>query len=120
MKRNLYLLLAAALLLSCTQAADYSQVSEATDDQVLRVEPLSWWTGMNTDLQLLVQGPGIGACDVAVEGKGLEVKALHKADNPDYLFVDLAVKAAGEYHLVFTKGSERFKYPYLIREREKA
>jgi hypothetical protein len=118
MKRNLYLLLAAALLIACSPAADYSGVPEASDDQVRRVEPLSWWTDMNTDLQLMVQGPGIGAFDVAVEGKGLEVKALHKADSPDYLFVDLAVKAAGEYKLVFSKGSESFKYPYLIRERE--
>ena len=118
MKRNLYLFLAAALLIACSPAADYSGVPEASDDQVRRVEPLSWWTGMNTDLQLMVQGPGIGAFDVAVEGKGLEVKALHKADSPDYLFVDLAVKAAGEYKLVFSKGSESFKYPYLIRERE--
>ena len=106
------------LALACTQKADYSQVPEASDAQVRRVEPLSWWTGMNTELQLMVQGPGIGACEVAVEGKGLEVKAVHKADSPNYLFVDLAVKAAGEYNLVFTRGAESFKYPYLIRERE--
>ncbi|MBR5671770.1 MAG: cyclomaltodextrinase N-terminal domain-containing protein [Bacteroidales bacterium] len=108
----------AALLLSCSQA-DYSAVPEATYDQVQRVEPLSWWTGMTTDLQLMVQGPAISEYDVAVEGKGLAVKAVHKADSPNFIFVDMAVKAPGEYNLVFTRGDESFKYPYIIREREK-
>ena len=108
----------AALLFSCSQA-DYSAVPEASYDQVSRVEPLSWWTGMNTGLQLMVQGPAISEYDVAVEGKGLAVKAVHKADSPNFIFVDMDVRAAGEYNLVFTRGDESFKYPYIIREREK-
>jgi Glycosidases len=119
MKRFVYLLALGLLTLtSCKQAADYSQVPEATGSQIARVEPLSWWTGMNTGLQLLVQGPGIGGCEVAVEGTGLEVKGVHRADSPNFLFVDLDVKAAGEYNLVFSRDGECFKYPYLIRERE--
>ena len=119
MIKKLFLLAGvAALLISCSQA-DYSAVPEATYDQVSRVEPLSWWTGMNTDLQLMVQGPAISEYDVAVEGKGLAVKAVHKADSPNFIFVDMAVKAPGEYNIVFTRGDESFKYPYIIREREK-
>ena len=112
------LLIPLLTLASCKQAADYGAVPEATGSQIRRVEPLSWWTGMHTDLQLLVQGPGIGACEVAAEGKGLEIKAVHQADSPNFLFIDLAVKAAGEYNLVFSRDGESFKYPYLIRERE--
>ena len=118
MKRNLYLLLSAALVAACAQPADYSRVPEATEAQVQRVEPLSWWAGMNTSLQLMVQGPGIGAYDVAVEGRGLSVTAVHKADSPNFLFLDMAVKAAGEYNLVFSNGSGSFKYPYVVRERQ--
>ncbi|MBO4657120.1 MAG: cyclomaltodextrinase N-terminal domain-containing protein [Bacteroidales bacterium] len=119
MIKKLFLLAGvAALLISCTQA-DYSAVPEATYDQVQRVEPLSWWAGMTTDLQLMVQGPSISEYDLAVEGKGLAVKAVHKADSPNFIFVDMAVKAPGEYNLVFTRGEESFKYPYIIREREK-
>ena len=66
-------------LFSCSPKADYSAVREASAEEVQRVEPLSWWTGMKTDLQLMVQGPEISAYDVAVEGKGLKVKAVHKA-----------------------------------------
>ena len=54
-----------------------------------------------------------------MEGKGLSVKAVHKADSPNFLFIDMAVKTAGEYNLVFTRGDDSFKYPYIIREREK-
>ena len=118
MKRLIYVLSLTFLAAACTQQADYSRVPVATEAQVQRVEPLSWWTGMDTDLQIMVQGPGIGAFDVAAEGKGLEVKAVHRADSPNFLFVDVAVKAAGEYNLVFSKGDESFKYPYLIRERQ--
>ena len=118
MKRLIYVLSLTFMAAACTQQADYSRVPVATEAQVQRVEPLSWWTGMDTDLQILVQGPGIGAFDVDAEGKGLEVKAVHQADSPNFLFVDVAVKAAGEYNLVFSKGDESFKYPYLIRERQ--
>jgi glycosidase len=118
MKKIFLLAGIAALLVSCSQV-DYSGVPEASYDQVQRVEPLSWWAGMTTDLQLMVQGPAISEYDVAVEGKGLAVKAVHKADSPNFIFIDMTVKAPGEYNLVFTRGEESFKYPYIIREREK-
>ena len=118
MKRLTYVLSLFLLAAACTQKTDYPQVPGATDAQVQRVEPLCWWTGMNTPLQLMVQGPGIGAFDVAVEGRGLEVKAVHKADSPNFLFIDMAVKAAGEYNLVFSDGQASFKYPYVVRERQ--
>ena len=87
-----------------------------------RVEPLSWWTGMKTPLQLMVNGEGIGAFGkVTVEGgKGLKVKAVHKADSPNYLFVDMEVAAKakpGTYTLVFSNGAEELRYPYLIEAR---
>ena len=90
-------------------------------NRIDRVEPLSWWTGMKTQLQLLVQGPDIGRAEVAVEGApGVWVKALHKADSPNYLFVDVEVEPVakpGEYTLVFRKDGETLRYPYFIRER---
>ena len=91
--------------------------------EVTRVEPLSWWTGMKTDLQLLVNGEGIGAYSVAIEGgKGVKIKAVHQADSPNYLFVDVDVTAKakpGTYTLVFKKGTEEIRRPYVIAAREK-
>ena len=117
MKRITFALAFAAALFSCAPKADYSSVPEATAEQVARVEPLSWWTGMTTPLQLMVQGPMISEFDVAVEGSGLCVKAVHKADSPNFLFLDMEVSKAGEYNLVFTRGEESFKYPYHVEER---
>ena len=70
----------AAGLAGCHANFDPSQVPDATPQEVTRVEPLCWWTGMKTPLQLLVQGEGIGEKDVRIEGgKGVSVKAVHKA-----------------------------------------
>ena len=83
--------------------------------EVTRVEPPSWWTGMKTDLQLLVQGPGMGSCTVSIEGRGLKVKEVHKADNPNFLFVDVEVSPKakpGTYTLVFKNGNDVVRYPY--------
>lgn len=112
-----------AVLAACSGPAfDPSAVADATSAQVTRVEPLSWWTGMNTPLQLLVNGKGISDYDVCMEGgKGVCVTDIHKADSPNYLFVDVAVAGnaePGTYYLVFSKDGESFKYPYEIAERE--
>ena len=110
------------LAVACDRPFDPDSVATATPSEVTRVEPLSWWTGMKTDLQLLVQGKDIASFDVSMEGKGLKIKKVHPADNPDFVFVDVDVTPAakpGTAYLVFTKGETSFKYPYLIREREK-
>ena len=90
-------------------------------DRVARVEPPCWWVGMETPLQLLVQGEGIGEYAVSVEGpQGLRVIGTHKAESPNYLFVDVSVAqsaAPGYRRLVFTKGGDSFRVPYEIRAR---
>ena len=114
--------LSAAALVSCGEqtAFDPDTVADA-GSRVERVEPLSWWTGMKTPLQLLVRGENISSCDVRIEGgKGVSVSAVHKADSPNYLFVDVEISqnaAPGTYWIVFDNGSEIFKYPYEIAAR---
>ena len=114
--------LSAAALVSCggQTAFDPDTVADA-GSRVDRVEPLSWWTGMKTPLQLLVRGENISSCDVRMEGgKGISVSAVHKADSPNYLFVDVEISqnaAPGTYWIVFDNGSEIFKYPYEIAAR---
>ena len=119
MKKAILFAAVAILAAACAPKADFASVPEATYDQVARVEPLSWWTGMNTPLQLLVQGPEISEYSVAVEGAGLRVKAVHKADSPNFLFLDMDVRKAGNYYLVFSRDGVSFKYPYVVRNREK-
>ena len=94
---------------------------ETADSRVARVEPPCWWTGMKTDLQLMVYGDDISSWNVSIDGDGLKVTDVHKADSPNYLFVDVAVSPSaksGTYNLVFTKGNDSFKRPYEILTRE--
>ena len=120
--KKIYLMAAAALAIAgCSGSFNPDSVADATRDQVNRVEPLCWWVGMKTPLQLLVQGPEISSYDVALEGDSrVDIKAVHKADSPNYLFIDVDVcstAAPGTYWLVFSKDGESFKVPYEISAR---
>ena len=109
MKLKYMMLAAAAAILSSCASFNPENVPDAGADQVKRVEPLSWWVGMNTPLQLLVQGEGISEYEVTIEGgKGVKVTGVTPGDSPNYLFVDVNVSpiaAPGTYWLVF-KGKE--------------
>ena len=88
------------------------------------MEPLCWWTGMNTPLQLMAHADGIGSCDVRIEGnKAVKVKAVHKADSPNYLFIDVEISASakpGTVDVVFSReGREVARQAYPIYSRVK-
>ena len=91
MKRIITSIVSAALFAACSGPAfNPESVADATVEQVTRVEPLSWWVGMKTDLQLLVQGAGISEYEVAIEGgRGVSVEKVSKAESPNYLFVEV-------------------------------
>ena len=122
MKKFLIALSAAALMACSGPAFDPATVADASAEQVTRVEPLSWWTGMKMPLQLMIQGENISEYNVAVEGgKGVSVEKINKADSPNYLFVDVAIAAnaqPGTYYIVFSKDGQSFKYPYEIAARK--
>ena len=122
--KKILIAFAALALASCSAPHfDPASVEDATAQQVTRVEPLSWWTDMKTPLQLMVQGSGISAYDVAIEGgKGVSLTKVSKAESPNYLFADVEIAPnaePGTYYIVFTKDGESFKYPYEIAAREK-
>lgn len=104
-------------------AALSASLSLAAQEKLTRVEPLSWWVGMNTELQIMVQAPGIGSYSASIEGgKGVYVKAVHKADNPNYLFIDVDIDKnarPGTYTLVFKNGAGEIRYPYQIAAKDK-
>ena len=112
---------ALAVFASCTvrPAFDPASVADADAAQVSHVEPLSWWTGMNTPLQLMIHGQGVSEYVLSVEGgAGVAVSAVHEADSPNYLFADIKISekaCPGTYYLVFTRKGESvpaFNYPY--------
>ena len=122
--KKILILISIVALAACSgrHTFDPAIVADATAEQVTRVEPLSWWTGMKMPLQLLVQGEGISEYDVVIEGgKGVSVEKVNKADSSNYLFVDVKIDAdaqPGTYYIVFSKDGQSFKYPYKIAERK--
>ena len=121
--KKIIITLAAVALAACSGPAfDPATVADATAEQVTRVEPLSWWTGMKMPLQLLVQGENVSEYNVAIEGgKGVSVEKINNADSPNYVFVDVKIAAnaqPGTYYIVFSKDGQSFKYPYEIAARE--
>lgn len=100
-------------------------VNAAAEAQHLdRVEPLNWWTGMkNHNLQLLIKGKDIGNSKVFLQYDGVKLKAVHQADSPNYLFVDLYISdqaQPGSLNLKFDDPeSGKFTYKYQLKAREK-
>ena len=132
MLKNIIMTLAAAGAVSCAHQPSFDPTStkDATDE-IAHVEPLSWWVGMKTPLQIMVNGEGISEYEITVKGpvsdngecpksSGVSIKKVHRADSPNYLFVDLDIRLSatpGTYYLIFSKDGESFKYPYRIDER---
>lgn len=90
-----------------------------------RVEPPFWWTGFkNQNLQLLVYGKDISKTNVELvtemEHKPVIV-AIHKVENPNYLFIDLKFPAqmeAGFVEITFSVGNIiAASYNYEIKAR---
>jgi glycosidase len=101
------------LLLLCLPGMAVSAWSQ----QIKRVEPPCWWVGMQTGLQLILYGENLKNSTVIVLEEGLSVKAVHSADSPNYLFVDLDVRQAGKYTLEISQGKKKIKIPYEIFRR---
>ena len=93
-------------------------------ERIERVEPLSWWTGMQTPLQVMFYGPAIGACrvELAAGAEGVRIAAVHPAESPNYLFVDVEIAPtapAGTLRFLFTDpDGERFCVPYELAARQ--
>ncbi len=123
--KKLFVLAASALwlLASCqfNPEVDPATVSDATAYEIQRVEPLFWWAGMKTDLQLMVQGPNIAFTEISSDSKYLKVKKVHPTDSPNFVFVDVEVSPAAPaaiHYLLFQKeDGSWFKYPYRIERR---
>ena len=96
--------------------------------KIQQVEPLCWWTNMETPLTLMFHGSDLKDAQVSVQqvvnGKlmrgtcyGLVPTTQHNAESPNYLFVDMKVNAAGTYRITLKKGNKKASYDYVINER---
>jgi len=92
--------------------------------QIDRVEPPNWWLGFkNTRLQLMINGNGIGATTPSIHYNGVNLEAFHRAESPNYLFLDISIPAdtsPGLMEILFTTESGNvISYSYPLNRRER-
>jgi len=90
-----------------------------------RVEPMFWWVGMhNPNLQLIVHGDHISSRNVELNYPGVQLHAVHKVENPNYLFLDLRISSAakpGTFPIKFIKAGEKtLSYVYALKQRDRS
>lgn len=88
-----------------------------------KIEPPNWWTGMkHNKIQLMIYGKDIADVKVNSKSSDIKIQKLHAVENPNYLFVDIAINKnakSGEHKLIFSKNGKTFDYNYLILSRNK-
>ena len=114
------LVLVCALLFPISVLAD-------TSYKIKHLEPANWWVGMNYhQVELMVHGDNISATKPQLDYPGVQIVALTKTDNPNYLFVtiDIAANAKpGKFPIQFQvagKTQSQFDYELLAREKNSA
>ena len=102
----------------------FETVTEIKND-IQRLEPPNWWIDFkNQNLQLLVKHPNIGSATPKISYHGVSLEKFHKADSPNYLFLDLDISEtakAGKFNIRFKlkDGSELIQ-TYELKSREKS
>ena len=93
------------------------------NSSLLRVEPPFWWVGMsNQNLQVMIYGNEISLSAIEIDYTGVELKKIHKVENPNYLFLDLTIGEdvqPGSFDIIFKVGNKLMKpYKYELKERK--
>lgn len=122
-KSSLSVLFLSLCLVLISAEISIAQKSKVADNLVnFRVEPPSWWAGMNNpELQLLVYGPDIASTEVNFSYPGITLKKKHLAESPNYMFLDLELAPdlkPGSFAIKFMRGKKAaYTYNYVIAER---
>ena len=85
-----------------------------------KVAPTFWWAGMkNPELQILLYGENIASSEVALSGKGVELKEVVKQENPNYLllYVDLSEAIPQTFDICLKQGRKTTTVPYELKQR---
>ena len=91
--------------------------------RIERLEPPFWWTGMQDKrLELLVHGEDIATLEPVIDHDDVNLVAVHRSDNPNYLFIELELApdaGSGRFRIDFEdSGSPVLHHDYELRARE--
>ena len=74
------------------------------------IEPSSWWIGMkNPKVQIMLHGKNIAELTPSLNYSGVKITKISKLENPNYLFIDLAISPsakAGNVAISFKKAGK--------------
>ena len=94
--------------------------------QDLTVYPAHWWVGMkNPKLQLMLRSEGIGkASSVQSKDPAIKVSKVHRAENDNYLFVDLVISTSTKpgkktFVVQMPGSSNKIEVPFILNARRK-
>ncbi|AEH00520.1 glycoside hydrolase family 13 protein [Lacinutrix sp. 5H-3-7-4] len=94
-----------------TEKIPTSEVVTEVKNDIERIEPPHWWIGFNnTQVQLLVKHPNISEATPSINYAGVSIEKVHKADSPNYLFLDLNISEsakAGQFNIHFKLNEEK-------------
>jgi len=99
-----------------------SEVVTKVKNDIQRIEPPHWWIGFNTtQVQLLVKHPNISEATPSINYAGVSIEKVHKADSPNYLFLDLNISEsakAGQFNIHFKFNEEKeLVHTYEVKAR---
>ena len=78
------------IIISLLLIIGFLSLINAQNAGIERVEPPFWWIGMkDKNVQLLVYGEHIGSTIPQINYTGVQIKKVHRAHSPNYLFIDL-------------------------------
>ena len=119
------------LSFSCHQKKDEDVNTKIVSEPIIefndieRLEPPNWWVGLkNQELQILVKHPDISQVTPEINYAGVSIVKVHKADSPNYLFIDLNISEttkAGKFNITFKfENGEEKHHTYELKPREKS
>ncbi|MBK9572176.1 MAG: glycoside hydrolase family 13 protein [Rhodoferax sp.] len=116
-----------ATLLLASGLAAHSQASSPAAPSLDRVEPPTWWVGMqHRGLQLMVHGQHIAQLRPELSHPGVTLRDVTRVESDNYLFLNLDIApdaAAGEFEIRFGDGQGvllRHRYTLHARDGQSA
>ena len=77
---------------------------------IQRLNPTNWWVGVrNSNLQLLVYGPGAGTLTYSITYPGVKLAKTSSVEDPNYTFLDLTITTSarpGQVQIVGKEGGQ--------------
>jgi glycosidase len=111
------------IVLGCLNMLFTTKTKAQNENQIIRVDPPNWWTGMqNNTLHLLVNGTNMAEyTSITIKQEGINLVSINKVESKDYLFLELQISQnamPGDYLFTFKNGAKQLTHEYKILKKE--